>query len=705
MKEKGRKTDDGSSPRFRRPKLLRGMLLLAVAAMTVSIIGAHASRNQWHQTEERLRSTALDRQQAFDSLERVFAAMIRQRARDDYPASPETLEALAVLTVSYHKFLERSANDPSLRTERARAYRLLGQVYSLHKQANVAEAAYREARKILLELAGEEPRPDYRYLLAENGQQLSHLLAELGRTVEAEKLSLDAVHELERLTGEFPDAPQYASELAIAYNNLGLLSLRLGHDEEAARYLRQNVSIMARLAGSFPDDSAYAERQIDSQQVLLGLLWSMGRLEEARDVGAEGLSTIQRYQERLQGRADLEAALEMAQQNKSGVERGIAIRPVGTPSDATQVRASLSGRPLLAQWIWTPLYPWDGKSIQPDTLVEGVLPAEFERHDALLLGFAWNLREAWQSVCLPVIAASWRRVQVMILVPDASAQEMVSERLRRMGVPVDRIRFCQVPTDTIWVRDYAPLVVRTSQDVYKWVDLQYGAVDRPRDDRVPSVLGRLLRMSRVRATVALDGGNLLTNGRGLCVATTQLLRMNRDLGYDENHVANTIKRVFGASEIVYLDTLHDERTGHVDLFAAFTDANTIVVGDYGDTDPVNAAILDRNAERLRKVVTASGPLRVVRLPMPPRGKDHFGGTYTNVVFANGVLLVPTYPDSPRAMEEQVMATYHRLLPGWDVIGIDATALVPFGGALRCVSLALHRTRSARGVASIEAGAE
>jgi len=184
-----------------------------------------------------------------------------------------------------------------------------------------------------------------------------------------------------------------------------------------------------------------------------------------------------------------------------------------------------------------------------------------------------------------------------------------------------------------------------------------------------------------------------------------LLRMNRDLGYDENHVANTIKRVFGASEIVYLDTLHDERTGHVDLFAAFTDANTIVVGDYGDTDPVNAAILDRNAERLSKVVTASGPLRVVRLPMPPRGKGHFGGTYTNVVFANGVLLVPTYPDSPRAMEEQVMATYHRLLPGWDVIGIDATALVPFGGALRCVSLALHRTRSARGVASIEAGAE
>lgn len=700
MKEKTRKTDEKSSLRFLRPKLVHVMLLLAVAGMAASIICAHAISRQWYHTEERLRSTAEDRQQAFDSLERVFSAMIRQRARDDHPVSPETLEALAVLTVSYHKFISRSANDPSLRIDRARACCLLGQVYSLHNQANVAEAAYREARKILLELVNEEPRPDYRYLLAENNQQLSHLLAGLDRTEEAEKLSLDAVDELERLADEFPEAPHYVSELAIAYNNLGLLSLRLGRDEEATRYLHQNVSNMARLVNSFPDDFAYVERLIDSQQVLVGLLWSMGRLEEAREVSVQGLSTIKRYKERLKGTLELEAALDMALENKSGVERGMAIK-----QEVIQAEAPPPGRPLFAEWNWTPLSPYDGKSIQPDTLVQGVLPAEFEQHDALLLGFAWSLGDLWEKVCLQVIAASWQRVQVMILVPDAPAQEVVIEKLRQMDIPVDRIRFCQVPTNTIWVRDYGPLVVRTSQDGYKWVDLQYGAVDRAHDDCVRSVLGRLLRMSRVRASMAFDGGNLLTNGRGLCIATTQLLQMNRDLGYDENHVASTIKRVFGANEIVYLDRLDEERTGHVDLFAAFTAADTVVVGDYCGIDPVNAAILDRNAERLSKVVTASGPLRVVRLPMPPRGKDHFGGSYTNVVFANGVLLVPTYPDASRDTEEQVMATYRRLLPAWEVIGIDASALVPFGGALRCVTLPLHRIRPVNGVAGIEAGVE
>jgi hypothetical protein len=207
-----------------------------------------------------------------------------------------------------------------------------------------------------------------------------------------------------------------------------------------------------------------------------------------------------------------------------------------------------------------------------------------------------------------------------------------------------------------------------------------------------------MRLPRVRAGIALDGGNLLTNGQGLCLATTQLLETNRAFGYEDNCVTDTIKRLFGAEEIVYLERLEGEKTGHVDLFAAFTAPDTVVVGDYAGIDPANAAILDRNAERLSKVVTSSGPLKVVRLPMPPRGKDYFGGSYTNVLFANGVLLVPSWPNVPRETEDQVMATYRRLLPGWDVVGIDVGDLMSYGGVLRCVSLPLYRIGSMNGSA-------
>ncbi len=689
---------------FLRPRLVGVLLLLLVTATTISIFSAHSIRQQWYRTEELLKSTAEDREQALDSLERVFTTVMHQRARDDYVVAPETFQVLAELTAVYTRFAQRHANDPSFRLTLVRAHRLLGQVNRLQTQVDRAEAEFREAKSILLDLADEDPRPEYRYLLAENSQQLSHLLAELDRTREASQLGLDAMQELAKLADEFPKVPRYKSDLAVAYNNLGLLSLKLGRDEEAIQYLRQNLATWEHLVSSFPEDLGYVERLLDAQQVLLGVLRSVGRLEEAKQVGDQSLSAIRKYKQTFREVLDLEVPLSMALDNMAGIEEAMAIGDDRSRAGVIHGEATSSQRFLFSEWNWTPLYADDGRGIQPDTLVNGVLPADFEHHDALLLGFTWPLGEIWKKVCLQIVAATWQRVEIIILVPDAPAQEMLTASLREINVPLDQIHFYQIPVNTVWVRDYGPLVIKTGERGCKWVDLQYGAIERSRDDNLPSALGRLMRVPRVRACIAFDGGNLLTNGRGLCLATTQLLARNREFGYPDKYVTDTVQRLFGADETVYLEKLEGEKTGHVDLFAAFTAPDTVVVGDYSGIDPGNAAILDRNADRLSKVVTASGPLRVVRLPMPPRGNDGFGGTYTNVLFANGILLVPSWPNVPRETEDRVMATYRRLLPGWEVVGIEVGNLMSHGGALRCVSLPLYRTRSRNGATRTHAEA-
>ena len=705
MKEAMPSAEGGPKLGFLRPRLVGVLLLLFAAATTISMLSAYSVRKQWYRTEELLQSTADDRTQALDSLERIFATMMRQRARDDYAVSPETFQVLAELTAAYTRFVQRHANDPSRRMDLVRAHRLLGQVYSLQTQVDRAEAEYGEVKTILLDLAGEERRPEYRYLLAENSQQLSHLLAELDRTHEASQLGLDAMRELAKLADEFPNVPAYESASAVAYNNLGLLSLKLGRDEEAIQYLRRNLSTLEHLVSRFPKDLGYAERLIDSQQVLLGTLWSVGRFEEAKEVGDQGLSAIRKCKQTFQGVLELEVPLSTALENLAGIEEAIAVGSDGRRAGAIHGEATSAQRFLFSEWNWRPLSAHDGRVIRPDILVGGVLPADFEDHDALLLGFTWSLEEIWKEVCLQIVAATWQRVKIIILVPDTRAQEMLIGSLREINVPLDQIHFCQIPINTVWVRDYGPLGIKTGQRGCKWVDLQYGAIERSHHDNMPSALGRLMRLPRVRAGIAFDGGNLLTNGRGLCLATTQLLERNREFGYPDACVTATVKRLFGADEIVYLEKLEGEKTGHVDLFAAFTAPDTVVMGDYSGVDPVNAAILDRNAERLSKVVTASGPLRVVRLPMPPRGGDDSWGTYTNVLLVNGVLLVPSWPKLPRETEERVMATYRRLLPGWDVVGIDVGNLMSHGGALRCVSLPLFRTRSLNGDARTRAGTQ
>jgi hypothetical protein len=141
---------------------------------------------------------------------------------------------------------------------------------------------------------------------------------------------------------------------------------------------------------------------------------------------------------------------------------------------------------------------------------------------------------------------------------------------------------------------------------------------------------------------------------------------------------------------VFLEPLVGEQTGHVDMFATFVSSDVVVVGEYSpDADPLNAEILDRNAQRLAAVRTSRGPLRVLRIPMPPHTLDVWR-TYTNVLFANGTLVVPTYPGIDPQGEAEALAIYKHLLPGWTVVGVDCNRLIEWGGAVHCVTRNLCR---------------
>ena len=79
------------------------------------------------------------------------------------------------------------------------------------------------------------------------------------------------------------------------------------------------------------------------------------------------------------------------------------------------------------------------------------------------------------------------------------------------------------------------------------------------------------------------------------------------------------------------------------------------------------------------------------IPMPPR-PDGLWRTYTNVVFANGRLLVPIYPDFSPDLDRQALELYGRLLPEWEIVGIDAGSLIRREGALHCVIMNLPRVQ-------------
>jgi agmatine/peptidylarginine deiminase len=318
------------------------------------------------------------------------------------------------------------------------------------------------------------------------------------------------------------------------------------------------------------------------------------------------------------------------------------------------------------------------------------IPGEFERQAAVLLSWDYD-EEIVQPVTLNIVDAIWRNVPVILLVTDAESRNDALAAFRRWGIPRNAVRFVQIPFDTIWARDYGPTIVRSAGGAPVLVDADYERGTRSNDDSVPAMMAPLLRVPFLRAPINIEGGNLLSNGAGLCLTTYTVLENNIERGYDEEQVTDILKRHYGVSDVVFLEALDGEGTGHIDMFATFTSADTVLIGQYPPhLDPVNALRLDRNAERLSKIVTPFGPLKVVRIPMPPRQDDDIWPTYTNVLYANGCVLVPVYPDLDPDEREDALDTYRRLLPDWDVVGIDCSELIGFGGAVHCISKNLAR---------------
>lgn len=322
--------------------------------------------------------------------------------------------------------------------------------------------------------------------------------------------------------------------------------------------------------------------------------------------------------------------------------------------------------------------------------IERVLPGEFEPHDALL--FSCIDEEPARELVADAIAAVHPEIDAVVLVPDSDMQDKFEQLLRERGTPLSEVTFVEFRTNNVWARDFGPLVVRSRTGRPEFVDTEYGVDYYGKEfaDHAPELLSRQLRIPMVSAPLVMENGNVLSNGAGLCLTTRKLLTANQRHGYGEADIARKFRTFFGAGEVVFLDAINGEPTGHVDMFATFTGPDSIVVGELPDNlTGGNARVLNQNASRLAEVQTTFGQLQVHRIPMPvPTDENWY--SYTNVVYANGILLVPHYDDVDKAIEDEALAVYRRLLPDWKIISLDCSQCIAFGGALHCTIMTLNR---------------
>jgi hypothetical protein len=117
------------------------------------------------------------------------------------------------------------------------------------------------------------------------------------------------------------------------------------------------------------------------------------------------------------------------------------------------------------------------------------------------------------------------------------------------------------------------------------------------------------------------------------------------------------------------------------------DEETLLVGQY-PPGVADGPQIELNLQYvLNNFQTCFGkPYKVVRIPMPPHNGNYPPSgnyrTYTNSVFVNKTVIVPTYEYQ---FDTTALRIYREALPGYNVVGIDCNAIIPSLGAIHCIT--------------------
>ncbi|MEP6646713.1 MAG: agmatine deiminase family protein [Saprospiraceae bacterium] len=310
--------------------------------------------------------------------------------------------------------------------------------------------------------------------------------------------------------------------------------------------------------------------------------------------------------------------------------------------------------------------------------------AEWEQIQAVTISWTGQ-----PTILKEIVRNAVKECKVLIITTDSLS---VSSQLTSAGISLDSVRFINTPFNTIWVCDYGGWTVYGNDVDSLWqIDWIYNR-PRPEDDATPEAVADYLHIPLYEATKDPDdfvhtGGNHFSDGLRNAFSSMLVLEENNDKTEDE--IDTIAKKYLGVENYIKFPTLPYDGIHHLDMHMRIIDEETIIVGEYpegvADGPQINA-----NLEYLNNEVETSfgNKYRIVRIPMPPDANnkypDHAGNyrTYTNAVFLNKTLLVPTYQEK---YDTTALRIYRENLPGYNVVGINCNSIISQLGALHCIT--------------------
>jgi len=319
-----------------------------------------------------------------------------------------------------------------------------------------------------------------------------------------------------------------------------------------------------------------------------------------------------------------------------------------------------------------------------------------------------NMAE-WEEVEYTVIAwTSFPNIQAQIV--DAAQEEstviincsdsnQVKSYLQSQGVGLHNIIYNITPFNSIWIRDYfANTVYKDDVDSLYLVDWIYNR-PRPQDDQLPGSVANLLgyfmfTMTQAPNDLVNTGGNYMSDGMGNAFSS-DLVDEENGAGGSFNQTIRTPAQVdqvmndyLNVDPYIKMTQLPFDVISHIDMHMKLLDEERLLVGEF-PTGQSDGPQLEANIQYvLNNFQTEYGrDFKIERIPMPPSASGNYPPnahyrTYTNSIFINKTVLLPIYG---QALDAQGIARYQELLPGYNIVPINCSSIIPLSGAIHCIT--------------------
>ena len=323
------------------------------------------------------------------------------------------------------------------------------------------------------------------------------------------------------------------------------------------------------------------------------------------------------------------------------------------------------------------------------------MPAEWEPHESTWLAWPKNPltfpegileKVEWTYVRMISSLLVGERVDLLVDSPTVEA------RVGRLLDSTANVKFHEIRTADVWMRDYGPIFVKNSDvAATKW---RFNAWGNKYEDLLPDDLSGMqvataTGLKVYEPGVVLEGGSLDVNGRGMCLTTEQcLLNPNRNPGLRRLDLERLLADYLGVKHTVWLGRgiAGDDTDGHIDEIARFATDRVVLCSVATDPADENYDALSEDLRLLKEAGSQEGDgFEVVAIPLPERkiGADNrLPASYANFYIGNSAVIVPRFDDPNDA---EALSIISSLFPSREVVGVNSEALVYGFGGIHCIT--------------------